>query len=168
MKKSIIIPAILMGILLTGSIAAAKPFGYGSGQQCNGKGQVAMTAEQHAARVDAQLQRIDLILDLSDEQEKQLAELFNQRRQERQQLREERQAGRDERRAAMRNGELDEAQIRAQAAERAEQRADRMIERAKMKKQVYAILTPEQQQKAAQLWETRRVGGKRGGNGFCL
>ena len=165
MKKSVIIPAILIGILMTGGIAVAKPYA----KQFGGNGQPQLTAEQHAERVEAQLKRIDLILDLSDSQEQQLAELFNQRWQERQKIRAERQDGRDERRAAMRSGELDEAEIRALAAERAELRADRMVERAEMKKQVYAILTPQQQEKADALRNTRVGGGKvRGGNGFCL
>lgn len=165
MKKSVIIPAILIATLMTGGIAVAKPYG----KQFGGNGQPQMTAEQHAERVEAQLKRMDLLLDLSDAQEQQLAELINQRWEDRQQVRAERQDGRDERRAAMRNGDLDEAEIRALAAERAERRADRMVERAEMKKQVYAILTPQQQEKADALWNTRAGAGKgRGGNGFCL
>ncbi len=167
MKKSYIIPAMLIGILVTGGIAIAKPYGSGYGNNCKNKGQGMMTEQQHAQRVENRLARMDAILDLSDSQEQEIAVLFNQQWQKRQAVRDEMRAGRDERRAAMQKGTLDEATIRSNVAKRAEFQADRLVERAKMKQELYAILTPEQQEKAEKIRNTQGGAGKgQRGQGF--
>ncbi|NOQ42233.1 MAG: hypothetical protein GQ563_07010, partial [Desulfuromusa sp.] len=50
---------------------------------------------------------------------------------------------------------------------RANFQADRIVERAQLKKELYAILTPEQQEKAEKIWETRGNdhNGRNGHNG---
>ena len=154
MKKRIIVSTVLIGTLMTGGIAMAKPYGSNYGNH-NSKGQGMMTEEQHQQRVENRLERMDAILDLSDNQEKQIKVLFSNKWQDRQAMREEMHEGRDQRRAAMRSGNLDEAAIRSNLAKRAEFKADRIIERAQVKKELYAILTPEQQEKAEKIWETR-------------
>ncbi len=160
MKKRIIVSTVLIGTLISGGIAMAKP--YGSNYSNQGfRGQEVMTEEQHQQYVESRLERIDIILDLNDDQEKKIKTLCNDQWQDRQPMREKMRDGRDERRSTMRNG--DEATIRSTLTQRADFHADRIIERAQVKKELYAILTPEQQEKAEQLWETRD--NNRNGNG---
>jgi Spy/CpxP family protein refolding chaperone len=65
---------------------------------------------------------------------------------------------RDNRIAASNNftGNFDEAQVRAQANQQAQIMSDLMVERARAKSQIYAVLTPEQQAKAQQLMQQRQ------------
>ncbi|MDA3902389.1 MAG: Spy/CpxP family protein refolding chaperone [Desulfuromusa sp.] len=170
MKKRIIISTVLIGTLMTGGIAMAKSFGSGS---CNGKhnskGQGMMTEEQHQQRAENRLERMDVILDLSDSQEKQIKALFSNKWQGRQAVRAEMREGRDERRTGMRSGDLDEAALRSNLAKQAEFKADRIVERAQVRKELYAILTPEQQKKAEKIWATHGSDRKgRSGKGFAL
>src|SRR5215471_4356762 len=53
-------------------------------------------------------------------------------------------------------GNFDEAQVRAQANQQAQIMSDLMVERAREKSQIYAVLTPEQQAKAKQLMQERQ------------
>ena len=64
----------------------------------------------------------------------------------------------DNRIAASNNftGNFDEAQVRAQANQQAQIMSDLMVERARAKSQIYAVLTPEQQAKAQQLMQQRQ------------
>ena len=159
MKKSIIVTLLMTATLLTAGIAMAKYHGSGSGN-CNGQGTGMMNEEQQQQRADERLERMAIILDLSDNQQEQIKVLQNKHRQERQGLRDEMREGRNERRAAMSNDNFDEAALRSNLAKQAEFKADRMVERAQMKQELYAILTPEQQEKAETLWESR---GRKGG-----
>jgi len=165
MKMRIIISTVLIGSLLTGGIAFAKPYSSNNGNH-NSKGQKMVTEEQHQQRMENRLERMDVILDLNDNQEEQIKVLFSNQRQKNQAMREE---IRDDRRAAMNSGNLDETTLRSNLAKQAGHKADRIVERAEMKKELYAILTPEQQQKAEKIWQTRgndRKGGS--GMGFNL
>jgi len=154
MKKRIIISTVLIGSLMTGGLAMAKSYGPGYNNS-NSKGQKMMTEEQHQQRLENRLERMTIILDLDKSQQKQIKELSDQHWQEREPVREEMREGRDERHSAMRNGEINEAAIRANLAKRAGFKADRIVEREQIKKELFAILTPEQQAKAEKLWETR-------------
>lgn len=168
MKKRIIISTVLIGSLLTGGIAFAKSYG-SNNRNHNFKGQKMVTEEQHQQRMENRLERIDVILDLNDNQEEKIKALFSNQWQKKQTMRKEMRAGRDDRRAAMNNGNLDETTLRSNLAKRAEFKADRIVERAEVKKELYAILTPEQQQKAEKIWETRDNDRKgRSGMGFDL
>jgi periplasmic protein CpxP/Spy len=53
-------------------------------------------------------------------------------------------------------GNFDEAQVRAQANQQAQIMSDLMVERARARSQIYAVLTPEQQAKAQQLMQQRQ------------
>ncbi|MDX2495053.1 MAG: Spy/CpxP family protein refolding chaperone [Desulfuromusa sp.] len=166
MKKRIIISTVLIGSLMTGGLAMAKSYGPGYDNR-NSKGQKMMTEEQHQQRSENRLERMTIILDLDKSQQKQIKELSDQHWQERESVRDEMREGRDERHSAMRNGEIDEAAIRANLAKRAGLKADRIVEREQMKKKLYALLTVEQQEKAEKIWETR-VNDRNGqhGKGF--
>ena len=121
MKKRIIVSTILIGTLMTGGIAMAKPFGSNYGNH-NSRGQGIMTEEQHQQYVENRLERMDIILDLSNNQEKKIKALCSTQWQERQPMREEMRGNRDERRNAMRSG--NEAAIRSNITKRADYNAD--------------------------------------------
>jgi Spy/CpxP family protein refolding chaperone len=144
MKKRFIISTALIGTLFFGSIAFAGYGGYGKGQRM-------MTDEQYQQVLDERLARMDVILELDEGQQAQIKDLLSQHWQNRQADRERMRAGRDTRMAAMVNGEFDEATLRSNMAKRAEYQADRTVAQAKIKAEVYAILTPEQQDKADKL-----------------
>jgi protein CpxP len=181
MKKRVLIPALIIGTLLTGSLALAGP-GFGGGNcgggncggysdgGCNGKraGKGAMSFEQHEERVERRLQMMSAVLELTEDQQAQIEGLLNQRWQDNQQRREEMQASREAMRELRSADTFNESEFRTAIAKHNELKTEMMVDRAKMQQELYALLTPEQQEKA----ETLRgvMGGKgkgrHGGRGF--
>ena len=155
MKKRTLIPTLVIGTVLTASLALAAPgggkFGRGCDGDCYGRGQGPMSYEQHEARSGHRLAMMATVLDLSENQQAQIKDLLDQQWQLRQADREEMQAARDAMRAARLVEPFDEADFRAKAAKQAELRTERMVERAKLQQQIKAVLTPEQQAKAETL-----------------
>ena len=160
MKKRILVPTLVVGTLLIGSLVMAGPGGYGRGN-CDGygNGQGTMNYEQHEERMGQRMEMMDTILDLTEEQKGQLETLLNQQYQDKQELREKMQASREAMREARNAETFNEADFRAKAAVQAELKTDMMVEHAKLKQQIRALLTPEQQEKADTL------GGLMGGHG---
>jgi len=147
----------LVGSLLFAAVAFAGPYGSGHGM---GRAGGMMTDEQSQQVLQDRLARMAVILDLDDSQQVKIQALLSKHWQSRQADREVMRAGRDTRQAAMRSGNLDETTIRSNMAKRAEYQADRMVGQAQIRKEVYAILTPEQQAKAEKLMETGMNGGR--------
>lgn len=158
MKKQIIIPALLIGALVTGgaTLATAKPWGNGPGN-CGVKGQE-MTAEQHEERMEHRIEMMSEILDLSEEQEQQIEALLQAQFEQKSTQREQMRAGQQELRDKMQATDFNEAEFRALAEQQAKLKIDLMVEKAKTKQQIAAILTPEQQEKAEKLMELRGQG----------
>ena len=149
MKKRIIVPTLVVGTLLIGSLVMAGPGGYGKGNcDGNGKGSGAMNYEQHEERMGNRLEMMGTVLDLTEEQKTQIEALSNQKWQDHQQLREQMQASRDAMHAAQNADTFNEADFRAKAAERAELKTEMMVQRVKHRQQIYNLLTPEQREKA--------------------
>jgi protein CpxP len=172
MKRQIIIPTLMIGALLAGGVtlATAKPWGSGYGN-CGGQSQ-RMTAEQHEERMEHRLEMMSEILGLSENQEEQIEALFKANYEQNYARREQMRASRDELREKMHAENFNEAEFRTLAEQQAQLKTDLMVERAKIKQQVFAILTPEQQEKADKLMELRghgkhgRHGGRHGGQGY--
>ena len=171
MKKTTIIPALLIGILLSSGTAFAWSGGHGK-RNCDGnygqRGQ-GMTQEQHQERMENQLERMGVILDLTDQQKEQFEGLFDQQWQDRQSMRSEMQASREDLREYKQGKEFNEAKFRTKAQKHADLKTEMMVQRAKTRQQILAFLTPEQQQKAEKLREMGGEGfhGKRGGDRDC-
>ena len=161
MKKRVLLPTLVLGALLTGSLALAGPgvFDGGKGGDCNGRGQAAMSYEQHEERMEQRLEMMSTVLDLSDDQKSQIEALLNQQWQGKQQLREQMQASREAMREARTADNFNEADFRAKAARQAELKTDMMVAKAKLKQQIHALFNPDQQEKADKL------GGLMGGRG---
>ena len=149
MKKTPLITVLLITTLLMGGTAFAW-----HGERGN-RGQM-MTIEQHENR----LERMAVILDLSDDQKNQIKELSTAQWQERQADRAKLQTSRDALRVSGQAQNFNEADFRAKAQQHANLRTEMMVDRAKLRQQVDAILTPEQQQKAEKLREMRNKPGK--------
>lgn len=177
MKKRILLPTLIIGTLLTGSLALASPgFGGNCGRGgdgctsggCNSKAQGNMTYEQHEERTDRRLEMMSTVLDLTEAQQEQIDSLFKQRWQDNQQLREQMQSSRDSMRKVQSADSFNEADFRAEAAKRAELKTEMMVRKIKFQDELYALLTPEQREKADKLDGIMMMGkGKRhGGKGM--
>ncbi|MFO7766194.1 MAG: Spy/CpxP family protein refolding chaperone [Pelovirga sp.] len=153
MKKTTLISLLVVSLLITGTQAFGWPGGAESrgGQDCTPRTGQRMTDELRQQRQGQQQERMAVILELSEEQQQQMQNLRDQRHQQQATLREEMQASRDQLRTVARDGDLDEAGIRAAVQEHADLKAQMMVEGAKHRQQIASILTPEQQQKMEQL-----------------
>ena len=162
MKKRTLLSGLVVGALLTGSFALAGPGGYGN---CGKSVDCAMApqenCQQRQGNENHRLEMLTTVLDLSDAQQQQLNELFTQQRLQNQQLREDLQVSRAALQEVKSAETFNETDFRAKAAKQAELRTEMQVRRAKMKQQVYAMLTAEQQQKADKLHELKRGKGKR-------
>jgi Spy/CpxP family protein refolding chaperone len=152
MRKIAIPLTVLIALLVTSSFASAVSGGRGAGN-FNGKGQrgQVVTYEQHKVQMENRLERMGVILDLSSKQKDQLRNLFDQQWEERQAQRHEMQSSRDAMHSARWNKNFNEKEFRAQAQKHADLKTEMMVQRAKIRQQALAILTPEQQQKAEKL-----------------
>lgn len=179
MKKRALIPTLILGTLLTGSLALAGPYGFGGGNcgsgGCGGpgdggcgRGHGGMAFEQHQERVDRRIEMMTAVLDLNESQKAQMETLLDQQWQDHQKLREQMQAARDEMHQARLADPFNEAEFRSKAAKQAELKTEMMVEQEKMRQQLHAILTPEQQEKADKLENMMggRGKGHHGGKGF--
>ena len=169
MKKQVLIPTLIIGALLTGSLALAGP-GFGGGD-CNGKGrgQDTMTYGQHEERMERRLEMMNAVLDLTEDQQEQIEALFNKKWQDKQSQREEMQAARDAMREVRTADTFDEADFRVRADTFADLKIELMVDRQKAKQEIYAIMTPEQQEKADKLGGMMGGKGHKGGrHGFSI
>jgi Spy/CpxP family protein refolding chaperone len=168
MKKSILIPALIIGALFTGTLVMAGPGSHGRGG-CDGNGPGAMNSERHEERVEQKLEIMTTVLELTEEQQTEIKTLLDQRHQDKQQLHEQMRASRDAMREARNAAPFNETDFRTKAAAQAELKADMMVEHVKLKEQIHALLTPEQQKKADTLGEMmggHGKGRKHGRSGF--
>jgi protein CpxP len=158
----------MIAALLTGGLALAGPFGAVPGD-CDGRGYSRggqLTSDELEERMEHKLEMMSEILDLSDDQEEQIETLLQQQWSSREEHREQRQADRDELRNLLTGDDFNEAEFRALAMEKAQQKVDKMVEHAKLKQQIYQLLSPEQQEKAEKLMAMRGKHGRRhGGHG---
>jgi Spy/CpxP family protein refolding chaperone len=138
-KKSIILAAIFMALAAgLAATASAQRRGMGFGRN-NGWMLKYMTKQ----------------LNLTDAQQTQIKDIMAGEKTKikpmMQQLRQNQQAE-----DANRNGSFDENQARAFANKQAQLMTDLIVEKERMRSQVYAVLTPEQRQKALQLMQERQ------------
>jgi protein CpxP len=138
-KKFLIIPAILMALaagLATSALAQRPGKGFG----------------HHGGWM---LKRMAKQLNLTDAQQTQIKGIMAGEKPKiqplMQQLRQNQQA-----QNANINGTFDENQARAFAGKQAQIMTDLIVEKQRMRSEVYAVLTPEQRQKAQQLMQERQ------------
>lgn len=141
MKLSRIILATLLAIFLVSTSAMA--WGNGKGSRCN------MDCSQR--QQGNHLERMAVILDLNPAQQQQLAELRAQQQNKRTQMRTEMKTLQQELRACQPGVEFDAEALKAKARTYADLKAALLVNRIEHKQQMFAILTPEQQEKAGRL-----------------
>lgn len=147
----VLVPAVIVGVLLAGSSAAAQPAGRGGWGPGMGPGR-GMMGPGGPLGLGIALGR----LDVTDAQRQQIRTIIQSHRQEFQALAERRRTAQQALQAAVTADPLDEAAIRSASAALAEVQADAAVLRAKVHREVFAVLTPEQQAKAKALREEAR------------
>jgi len=174
MQKNIIISLTLIALLLSSGTVFARSGYHGKGNcdnfsKMNGQG---MSQEQHQERMNNRLEKMAVVLDLTDAQKKQIEKLMNGKWENRQSMRTQMQANRTALREYTQGDNFNEAEFRAKAQKQADLKTEMMVQQAKTKQQLFAILTPEQQQKAEKLrgmngnMRDCDGRGKHGGQGF--
>jgi len=168
MKKTVLISFILVATLLSAGAAFAWPGHHGKGSCDNsskrdGQG---MSQEQHQERMENRLEKIAVILDLTETQKKQIETLMDEKWENHQTMRTQMQAGQSELREYKQGDEFNESEFRAKAQKQADLKTEMMVQHAKTRQQLLAVLTPEQQQKAEKLRGMDGEGffDQRGGN----
>lgn len=96
------------------------------------------------------LDRASVMLDLSDQQEAQIKAILEAEKPKVQPLIAELAVGRKALQEATDNGAFNEAQVKALADKQGETLAALIVEKERVKTQIYAVLTPEQRAKAEQ------------------
>lgn len=165
MKKTTLISVLVAGLLLTGTLAFSWPGGPGMrGGQGGPCAPQRMTAEQGQQRQQIQLERMAVILDLTEEQRQQWQSLRDQHRGQQDTLWTDMRTRRAQLRELLRADDADEERIRAAIQEQAELKTRMIVEGNRHRQQVAALLTPQQQEKMEQLGNLRgeRTFGKRG------
>ena len=97
------------------------------------------------------IERMALILDLSEEQQQQMTELRTKHQQQRAQMRTELREARQQLRDVQPGVALDSKNLKAQARTYADLKAAMLVNKIEHKQQMFSILTPEQQEKATKL-----------------
>ncbi|SEA72159.1 LTXXQ motif family protein [Desulfuromusa kysingii] len=153
MKKTAILPMLLITLLLSAGTAFSWPGQQGQrdcDNSCNRQGK-RMNVEQHEQRMENRLAKMAIILDLTETQQKEIKGLVEKQWQDRQSMRAEMQTSRDDLRAYKQGKEFDESVFRAKAQKLADLKTEMMVQQAKSRQALFAVLTPEQQQKAEKL-----------------
>ncbi len=100
-------------------------------------------------------------LDLTDQQQSAIKEILAAEKAANEPIFQELASVRKELNEATAEGKFDEAQVQALATRHGQAMAQLMVERERVKSQIYAVLTPEQREKAEQL-RNRRGPRRRG------
>lgn len=96
-------------------------------------------------------------LDLTDTQREQVRQLTRQHREQTRPFMDQLRKAQDAQRQAIETLPLDEGRIRAAAQELARAQADLAVQHARLRSEIYALLTPDQQQRLQQLRAQRQA-----------
>lgn len=102
------------------------------------------------------LQRMTRELNLTDAQQTQIKGILQAERTKTQPLMQELRQNRQQWNSSTATGAFDETQARSFANKQAQIMSNLMVEKARTKSQIYAVLTPDQRQKAQQLMQERK------------
>jgi len=139
-----ILSITLIGLLST-AVLATSSFAAPSQSAKMGGGK-AMSEEQRQERQDLHLERMAAVLDLTEEQKTQIEALRNQKWENTAAQQGKMAELKEELRAMGIDGNYDEARARALANELAAIKADMMVENIRLRSEIHALLTPEQQE----------------------
>ena len=163
MKPRILLPTILMATMLAGgaSLALAERDPWGGGPGHCGK------SEDQSERLEHRMARMTEVLDLNEQQQEQIKQLMTAQFEQTQDLQGQLRQNRDALRQQLHGVDFDEQSFRAMAGKQAGLKTEMLVSRAKLKLQINALLSPEQQQKAEKLLQLRE-NRRHGRHGFDL
>lgn len=141
MKTSRIIIGTLVATLLLSTSALA----WNGGKRGN------CPPERVGMQHESRLELMSVILDLSPEQQQKIAELSVSHRAHRAQMHKALNAARQDLRSIKPGADFDAAALKAKADAFAQLKAEMLVDRIEHRQQVFSLLTPEQQEKAAKL-----------------
>jgi Spy/CpxP family protein refolding chaperone len=142
MKKYTIIGLAILAMLLIAAIGFAQAAKRGGHE----RGMFGQRMAQQLGLTDAQQQQIKSILQA---EKPKMQPLMQELKQERQQMN-----------SLTDSGNFDEAAVRAAASKQAQTETDLAVERARVKSQIFAVLTPDQRTKAQEM--EKSFAGRRG------
>ncbi|MBS1811980.1 MAG: Spy/CpxP family protein refolding chaperone [Acidobacteria bacterium] len=148
MKKKIIITVSVLALVITGAIfavASHRPFG---GQHRFGGRGFAGNPEKF---IEKALQRATVVLDLTEAQQQQIKAIVTAEKPVVQPLVEQLATTRKELQQATNNGQFNEQQVQAIASKQGQTLTQLIVEKERVKSQIYAVLTPEQRAKAEKI-----------------
>ena len=155
MKKQILIPTLVVGGLMLGSIALANSNNFGIGNHHGDDSHMMnydmVNTEQRQQNVAARIAQMHASLDLDEYQKIQVEELLNKYWQDEQVS----NGKHDSRHVMMHDTEQDASTLRKQMVLRAGLRADQIIKQRDLEKNLSAIFTEEQREKAEQIRNSR-------------
>jgi|LGOV01.1.fsa_nt_gb Spy/CpxP family protein refolding chaperone len=113
------------------------------------------------------LKMLAIALDFTDEQKAQVKEIVSAKREKMQALRQQKRDAQQQRRSLMESDRFDEVVFRAQAEKVAALRIELMVNRAKTRQAIFAVMTAEQQEKAQKMKQvmSSKQRGKKGSKG---
>ena len=157
MKKSFLIVSVLTAALVGGLfLHSAQVNAAPSGDPPKWE-----RGEHHERTGERFLARMTKSLDLNAEQQEKIKAIMDEHRTKVTPLRQSLDENRDKLRQAVKADTFDEAAVRSLAASQASAKTELMVERARMKSQIHALLTPEQRKLAEEKMD--RGMGHRGG-----
>lgn len=159
MKKSFLVITVLTAALVGGLFfqsAHVNAAPYGDSPRWERGERPERTGERFLARMSK-------TLDLSAEQQEKIKAIMEEHRNKVAPLRQNLDESRDKLRQTAKAGTFDEAAVRTLAANQATAKTELMVERARVKNQIHAVLTPEQRKLAEEKMEQmlERRGGDR-------
>ncbi len=153
MTNRIFIPSMIFGLVLLTAIFAQAMNEPDFTAGCAGDESALNFGEgRHGERKGHRLEMMATILDLSSAQQEQIEQIYTAEREAHKDARHEMRAERKALNDLMHAQPLDETALRSLARQQADKRIDMMVDRAKIKQQIFAILSPDQQKKAEELW----------------
>lgn len=153
-RKRTLVTTLVAALTLATVPAVGAP-GQAFGPQGRGTGQLHADCFNQAQSAPRGVERMAAVLKLTDAQREQIMSIRAAAREKSAPLREELATYRAHLREATLDGDFDEERVRGLAREKAELKAELMVERSRLRNQIHALLTPEQQQMTQRLRAAR-------------
>lgn len=145
---------IVIGILLATLLFSTSALAWNGGKRSN------CPPERCAVQQESHLELMSVILDLSPEQQQKIAELGTIHRAHRAQMRKDLNTARQDLHSIKPGADFDADALKAKADAFAQLKAAMLVDRIEHRQQVFSLLTPEQQEKAAKLNAIKQKKGK--------
>jgi Spy/CpxP family protein refolding chaperone len=150
MKSPFITAVLIIMFAIGGTLVTRAMAFHGDGDRRSGN-----CAERVGTHRSDRMERMTRALDLTEDQRQQIQSILAAAREANRPIREKLHDNRKAMRAAATGETIDRDKVRALAADNANLKADLLISRVETRKQISAVLTPEQQQQLEKLRSQR-------------